>query len=82
MDVIYYSASNREELALTLEKFLSESDKPILLEVFTNADTDSKVLKSFYSINSIAPKKRINTHIKKYIKSLLARFGISIARYK
>lgn len=53
----YLSAETREELAQALSQFLSESNKPMLLEVFTNAPADAATLKEYWKINHMtAPK--------------------------
>ena len=53
----YLSAENKEQLEAALPEFLSHSDKPILLEVFTNAPMDATTLKAYWKINrNIAPQ--------------------------
>ncbi len=47
----YMSAENADELDLCLEKFTQKSDKPIILEVFTDAHTDAETLKEYWKIN-------------------------------
>jgi len=64
MNAKYLSAKNQDELDIQLDEFVSNSDTAIVLEVFTDADTDSKVLKEFYIIN-----KRIT--FKKFLKKIL-----------
>ena len=50
---IYLSATTQEELNNNIDMFVSNSDKPILLEVFTDADLDGKVTNKFYNLNRI-----------------------------
>lgn len=69
-DINYLSANDFETLDSALKKFISPSEKPIILEVFTNADTDSKVLKEFYKINQ---SNSILSNGKKVIKKILRR---------
>ena len=49
----YLFASNSEQLEENLRKFVKKDDKPIILEVFTDADTDAKKLKEFWNINRL-----------------------------
>ena len=83
-DFIYLSASNDEELENNLVQFVKESDKPIVLEVFTNADTDAKKLKEFWKMNSdkLTPDNKVmlrkiynklGANIKTKIKKFLRR---------
>lgn len=46
-----YLEANQENLDSCLEKFTRKTNKPILLEVFTDADKDAKKLKEFWNIN-------------------------------
>lgn len=71
-DFIYLSANNESELKKALRSFISESDKPILLEVFTDAITDSRMLKEFYDLNvELNTKEKLNKYIKYIAKKLL-----------
>ena len=70
----YISASDSIELEEALEIFHSESDKPILLEVFTDAAKDAKSLKEYWRINRMdIPGIRISgkTRLKRIVKKLL-----------
>ena len=72
-NIEYLSAKNQEELNINLKKFIGKSEKPILLEVFTNADTDAQILKDFWirNINEKIYKKIIRKILpKKYIAKL------------
>lgn len=51
-NLLYLSAINEEELKIGLEKLIKPSQKPIILEVFTDADKDAKKLKEFWNINT------------------------------
>lgn len=77
MDAEYLSASNQEELEKNLEKFVNESEKPIILEVFTDADKDGKILKEFWSIN-IAPT--LKNKVRKALKKALGQKGKTIVK--
>lgn len=68
MNVKYLSASNQHELDESLKVLVSDSEIPIVLEAFTDANTDSQILKEFYSINIRITSK---TFIKKCVKKIL-----------
>ncbi len=68
LNVKYLCASNQQELNESLKVFVSKSEVPIILEVFTDADTDAKTLKKFYSINRTHTNK---TFVKKFIYKAL-----------
>lgn len=61
---IYLTASSKEDFLMVSKTFVTESEKPILLEVFTNSADDLK------AINAILEKNKIDNREKK-IKSLL-----------
>lgn len=68
----YISARNREELDSAFHQFYADSDKPILLEVFTNAKTDGDVLNEFYGMNrKYSTKTKIKQKIKGIIRGIL-----------
>lgn len=69
----YLSASSKEEFEKVYGKFVSErKDKPILFEVFTNADDDDKAL---YMINHLqAPT--LKQAVKKEIKEIVGQSNI------
>jgi len=66
-NVIYLFAKNQQELNKAFEKFVEKSDKPIILEVFTNADCDAKTLKSFWNSN------RKEKFYRKAVKKIMPR---------
>lgn len=47
----YLCATNMEEVREALKRLHAESEQPILLEVFTDADKDAKALKGYWSTN-------------------------------
>lgn len=47
-DIVYLSAHNTVELEQGLKAFFSSEEGPILLEVFTDAEFDAKVIKDYY----------------------------------
>jgi 2-succinyl-5-enolpyruvyl-6-hydroxy-3-cyclohexene-1-carboxylate synthase len=49
-DVVYLSATDMPQMRSGIDTLLFvESDRPVLLEVFTNADDDERVLKDYYN---------------------------------
>lgn len=62
----YMCAYDDKTLDEALEKFIISGDKPIILEVFTNAATDADVLKEYWKIN----KNQIKD-AKYYVKKVL-----------
>ena len=69
----YLSASNKEEFDAVYKKFVSvEKVKPILFEVFTNADDDDKAL---YMINHLQ-SPTLKQAIKKEIKDIVGQSNI------
>lgn len=76
-DFKYMCASNHEELQQALEQFIRPSNKAVLLEVFTDANTDSQVLKQFYSMNAIlTPKEKAHKVIKDIAKKILKKLHL------
>ena len=47
----YLTASDMKELKIQLSVFMHPSEKPMLLEVFTDADADAKSLKTYWQEN-------------------------------
>lgn len=68
----YISASNEDELEECLKRFTKPSDKPIILEIFTDAYTDAENLKNFWEINR---KLTLKGKTKKIIKKLVGEKG-------
>lgn len=56
-DVKYLCARNETELETALDVFVNGEEGPVLLEVFTNADDDAQVMKTYYEMFA---KKRVN----------------------
>ena len=77
-DYKYYSALDEKELEDGLNKLFSYENNPIILEVFTNANQDSMILKEFYNMNCKLTfreyaKKQIKVLAKKILKRLKLR---------
>ncbi len=68
-NIEYLKAENQEELNAGLKKLVKKSDKPIILEVFTDANTDASTLKKFWSDNKI---ENLQGKIKKILKKVLS----------
>lgn len=56
-DFRYLSAENSQQLEEGIAEFIKPSQGPVILEVFTDADTDAAVLKQFWDVNKIYTKK-------------------------
>lgn len=73
----YISASNEEELKTVKGFFLSVSERPILLEVFTESENEKK------SIESLLNKNRIiynEDKLKNLVSSLIGQQGLSVIK--
>lgn len=73
----YMSASSKEELSNTQDKFLRVNDKPILLEVFTSGYNEQIAIKVF------ADQNRITTNedkVKQIVGSIIGDKGISFVK--
>lgn len=69
---LYLSAKCQEELEEVLPTFIKKSDKPIILETFTDANQDGEVLNSFYDKNRIYSfKRRVLIKLKQKIRRVL-----------
>ncbi|MBQ7440047.1 MAG: 2-succinyl-5-enolpyruvyl-6-hydroxy-3-cyclohexene-1-carboxylic-acid synthase [Prevotella sp.] len=50
-NMIYYSARDEKELKQTMQQFFSQkTDRPVLLEVFTDKDVDARMVKGYYTM--------------------------------
>ena len=68
----YISAHNEKELDIGFIDFFKSSEEPIIFEVFTDANIDSKVLKEFYSINkNLTLKDKMLKNGKNILKKIL-----------
>ena len=56
-NLTYLTASNEEELNERIKDFFKPSEKPVLLEVFTDANDDGETLRAFLASNHIRTKK-------------------------
>lgn len=77
----YLSASSKEEFAVAKDGFLAtESDKPILMECFVDADDDAAALSAYRSIEGFAPSQTVRGAIGKMLpsglKSVIKKVGL------
>lgn len=68
LNIDYHSASNFKDLEKEYKSFVQLHDKPQILEVFTNADLDTKILHDYFKINQ--KHSRSNMIIKLIKKAL------------
>ena len=73
----YISASNKKEFLKNLDRFTKESNKrPMLFEVFTNPEDESKALEIIYNVDQDARavmKKALGDKGKKLIKKVIGK---------
>lgn len=71
----YYSAKTMDEFITHSKKFLSESDKPILLEAFVSDKDESDAYNFILSANSddVATKEKLSKGMKDSLKSILGK---------
>ena len=69
-NIKYIKAENQEELDKGLKEFVKTSNKPIIFEVFTDANTDASTLKKFWSDNRIENSQE---KVKKLLKKVLSK---------
>ena len=78
----YMAATDMEELQEQLGKFMKPSNRPMLLEVFTDADKDAKALKGYWRENhEEIPGMKISTKakVKRIMKKLLGKNAYRLA---
>lgn len=79
----YFSAKTKEELKALVDIFVSPSDKPIIIEVFTQADNQRKAIPLTVSScwngteNDMRVKKNKET-VKKMINTVLGKNGVEV----
>jgi len=77
----YYKAESKAELDSALTKVVSASDRPVLLEVFTDMAEEGDIMREFYSKNRFElPGEKGRTLIKNVAKTVLGESGVSILR--
>lgn len=60
-DFEYMSANNSHNLSKCIKNFFKESVKPIILEVFTDANNDGESLRQFLASNRVSTKRKSAT---------------------
>lgn len=70
---IYHSVSSKEELIDIQETFLSSSERPQLLEVFTSGENEKAALDIFIAQNRIGSK---GSGLKNAVRSIIGQKGI------
>lgn len=70
INVDYHSASNFEELEVQYKDFVKEQEKAQILEVFTNADLDTKQLHEYFRMNKKYKTNIVLKGIKKILKGI------------
>tara|TARA_Y100000588_G_scaffold325043_1_gene358572 strand:+ start:4589 stop:6346 length:1758 start_codon:yes stop_codon:yes gene_type:complete len=71
----YLSASNKEEFDIAVKRFLTPqiTDKPMLLEVFTDSESERNSLQALVNL-----KSEVNT--KKLVKAVVGKSGVKLAK--
>lgn len=69
----YLYARNKEEFDKNLQEFLNpDSDKPIILEVFTKKEDDARLQHEFFDFN-LSESEKLKRNIKSVIKKAIGR---------
>jgi 2-succinyl-5-enolpyruvyl-6-hydroxy-3-cyclohexene-1-carboxylate synthase len=77
----YLTASNKEEYLVVLERFVTPdiTDRPMILEVFTDSTEESDMLKKInYTISS--PKKAVKREVTNFVKNVIGVEGSKIIK--
>lgn len=76
----YLRAVDKESFDKALDEFMNlDSDKPILLEVFTEMSTDAKVLHDYYESN-ITETGGMTHVVKHLVKNVLGNEGVQVVK--
>lgn len=77
----YMSAINKDEFNVVVDRFLSPeiTEKPMLLEVYTETDDESNALEKILNIIS-DPKQKIKKGIKGVVKNILGDSGMKAVK--
>lgn len=73
----YLKASNKNELAEIKDLFINNNNKPILLEVFTNGDSEVKAMNEFIKANRFTSKE---DKIKKMVSNIIGKKNIQLLK--
>lgn len=77
----YMSASNKEEFLQVMDRFLTSemTDKPMLLEVFTETEDESNAVKLLRNVIQ-DPKVVAKNSVKKAVKGILGKEGTALVK--
>lgn len=77
----YLTAGNKDEFNAVVDRFLASeiTEKPVLLEVFTQTEDESKALEQIMNV-ILDPKLVLKNTIKQTVKNLLGKNGYEIVR--
>ncbi len=77
----YFTAGNKSEFNVVIDRFLTPeiTDKPMILEVFTQTEDESKALEQILNI-ILDPKLTFKNTIKQTAKNILGKDGYDIVR--
>lgn len=73
----YLTASNKEDMAKVQHEFISVSDCPILLEVFTEEENETLAMTTFIDANRI---EKTSNKLKKMAKKILGEVGNNVVK--
>lgn len=77
----YLTASNKDEFNSVIDRFLThgKTDKPMLLEAFTETADESNALEQMLNI-IVDPKQKVKQTIKNTVKGLLGESGVELVK--
>lgn len=77
----YLTAGNKDEFNALVDRFLASeiTEKPVLLEVFTQTEDESKALEQIMNV-ILDSKLTLKNTIKQTVKNLLGKNGYEIVR--
>ena len=77
----YIAAKDKNELNDALELFLGESDKPVIMEIFTNAEDEKAAGQQIvYENRNETSSEEMKSGLKKSIKSIIGEKNVSIIK--
>ena len=77
----YLAAGSKEEFSSVVGRFLTPevTDKPMLLEVFTETDDESNALEQALNL-IVDPRQKVKQAIKNKAKGLLGENGVNLVK--
>lgn len=73
----YLTASNKVEFTIIKDTFVAKSEKPILMEIFTDANDELTAMKDFMKANSFS---YLENKVKKIVSSIIGEKGVYIMK--